>query len=635
MIRIVFKTRPLMILLAALLTACPNVTPPPPTPLGLTAATTSSAGIQLSWIASQGASSYTLERRTDGTAFASVGGSITTTTYADGGLQPTTRYTYRVRAVGEGGSSNPSGEASATTPNDLLNLQPAALSSTAINLSWTAVSGASGYTLERKVATGVYANIASPTATNYADSGLTANTVYTYRVTALQSGSSVADEASAATLPSNPSNITASFPGTGVKLDWTAPTEPGTYSYSLERKQGAGAYSSLSSASATSYTDANATAGATYTYRIKTLSNGVSSSGTEKDVTVALNTPTGFSTSALTTKKVVLNWNTVSGANSYVLTRKVNNNAFAALTSVSGTTYTDSTLSPSNSYTYRLQAVSGGGATSATVDSSAVDTTPLAAIKVLFIGNSLTFVNSVPQMIQTLASDELHPFQFEMVVKSGASLNYHYNNTTDPVPTARNKISSGPTGGGKWDFIVLQEFTTNPVCDVNSFSNYVSSFAGDVQAYNTTNTASAKIVLHQNWVVTDSTYISQNCAPVSLYSTPLPTIVSSTNARADAASAKIAPVGQAWGNTSGITLQQSDGIHATPEGSYLAAATYYALLYSKSPVGLTNQVKANSAGVIDPNPNLLNNYTVNSSTANTLQTKAWETVQLDARYRLP
>lgn len=626
----------LVILLGALLTACPNPTPTaPPTPVGLTATATSSAGIQVSWIASQGAKSYTLERRTDATAFVGVGGSITTTTFADIDLQPTTKYTYRVRAVGDGGASQPSPEAFATTPTDLLNLQPTATSSTTVNLTWTTVPGASGYSLERRTATGTYTTISSPSGTSYTDTGLTPNRLYTYRVSALQTSPGVADEANITTPPSNPTNLSSSFPGTGVTLTWTAPTEPGTYVYTLERKQGAGVYSSLASLGTTTYTDATAAGATTYTYRLKSVSNGNSSSGLEKDVTVPLADPTGFAATGLTTKRVVLNWNAVAGA-TYSLDRSLNSGSFTPLASgLTSTTYLDTSLTAGTTYNYRLRSVVGsitsGGVTLPTALTTPTASTP---IKVLFIGNSLTFVNSVPQMLQTLAADagEAHAVQFEMVVKSGASLSYHWTNTTDPVPDARSKIQSGPTGGGNWDYVVLQEMSINPVCDVNSFSTNVANFVTEVKTYN----PNAKVILHQNWVITD-TPTFQSCG--AYFSSPLSQIVGSTNARADAQNpiSKIVPVGQAWAN-SGANLLQSDGVHATPEGSYLAAATYYALLYNKSPVGLTNLVKANQPGVIDPNPNLLSESynTVSTTEAAQFQTIAWNTVQaLDAKYRLP
>jgi fibronectin type 3 domain-containing protein len=616
-----------MFLLAAFLTACPIVTAPPPTPLGLSATATSSTGIQVSWVASLGATSYTLERSTGASAFVGVGGKITTTTFADSSLQGATKYTYRVKAVNDAGTSDPSAEVSETTPTDLVSLQATATSSTTVNLSWNAVAGATGYTLERKAPSGTYSTVSTPTNTSFSDTSLTPNTTFTYRVTAQPIGQSAAGEKAVTTFPGNPTNVTSSSAASSVTLNWTKPLEGGTYTYTVERKQGSGAYSLIGSPSASPFNDSSATPGVTYTYRIKAVSNGVSSSGVEVNGGAQLATPTNFTSSGLTATKVTLSWTAVPGATSYTLTRQLNSGSFNPLTITSSTNYTDSTITSGNVYTYRLLATNGS-VFSPTADTS-VSLTP---IKVLFIGNSLTFVNSVPLMIQTLANNagELHPFQFEMVVKAGASLSYHYPNTTDPSPGAGAAIQNGPASGGDWDFVVLQELSVNPVCDQSSFNTNGKKFATDIKTYN----PNAKVILHQNWVVTDTT-IFQSCG--AYFSTPLDKLVANTNALADSINpvAKIVPVGQAWANY-GSSLLQSDGLHPTPEGSYLAAATYYALLYNKSPAGLTNQVKANTAGVIDPNPALLSNYTVNSSTANTLQTNAWNAVQgMAAKYRLP
>lgn len=61
-------------------------------------------------------------------------------------------------------------------------------SSTQINLAWTAVAGATGYVLERSGngSTG-WTQIATPSATSFQDTGLTASTIYYYRLRATNS----------------------------------------------------------------------------------------------------------------------------------------------------------------------------------------------------------------------------------------------------------------------------------------------------------------------------------------------------------------------------------------------------------------------------------------------------------------
>ncbi|GHF45690.1 hypothetical protein HNQ07_002296 [Deinococcus metalli] len=59
-----------------------------------------------------------------------------------------------------------------------------ASSATSVTLSWSAVSGATGYVLERKAGSGSFQQIAAPAAdaTSYVDSGLSAGTTYVYRL---------------------------------------------------------------------------------------------------------------------------------------------------------------------------------------------------------------------------------------------------------------------------------------------------------------------------------------------------------------------------------------------------------------------------------------------------------------------
>ncbi|HBU08266.1 MAG TPA: hypothetical protein DEA99_03530 [Candidatus Omnitrophica bacterium] len=114
-----------------------------------------------------------------------------------------------------------------------------AVSSSQINLSWTASTdniGVTGYRVERCQGSGCsnFAQIATPTGTSYSDTGLSASTVYAYRVRATDAAgnlSSYSGSASAATpaLPDTaPPAAIANFSTSkatlnSVTLSWTAP----------------------------------------------------------------------------------------------------------------------------------------------------------------------------------------------------------------------------------------------------------------------------------------------------------------------------------------------------------------------------------------------------------------------------
>jgi chitodextrinase len=185
----------------ALTTALPD-TSPPSAPGNLISNAVSTTQINLSWTASTdnvGVTGYLIERCQGApcTVFTQIA-TTTATTFSDSALSAATAYVYRVRATDAAGNlSAYSSIASATTPAppDTIpptvptNLSSVVVSSTRINLSWTASSdnvGVSAYLVERcqGAACTNFAQIAAANATTWSDSGLTAATAYCYRVRA-------------------------------------------------------------------------------------------------------------------------------------------------------------------------------------------------------------------------------------------------------------------------------------------------------------------------------------------------------------------------------------------------------------------------------------------------------------------
>ena len=82
----------------------------PAAPAGLTVTGVTSSSVSLSWTASSGASSYSVYR-----GATRVGSGVTSTSYTDSGLSPSTSYSYSVTAVNGAGESSHSSTVSATT----------------------------------------------------------------------------------------------------------------------------------------------------------------------------------------------------------------------------------------------------------------------------------------------------------------------------------------------------------------------------------------------------------------------------------------------------------------------------------------------------------------------------------------
>ena len=183
----------------------------PSAPGGLTAAATSSSAIGLSWGAVTAPTNCTLSgynvyaSTTSGFTPGStnlVASGVTGTTYTNTGLTASTTYYYKVEAIDAFGSSAASAQQSAETqaascsavPSAPGGLTATATSSSAISVSWSAVTPPasctiSGYSVYGSTTSGFTPGtgnlLASGlTTTTYSNTGLTASTTYYYKVEA-------------------------------------------------------------------------------------------------------------------------------------------------------------------------------------------------------------------------------------------------------------------------------------------------------------------------------------------------------------------------------------------------------------------------------------------------------------------
>ena len=176
---------------------------PPLAPTNL-AATAGDSQVALTWTASSLATGYNVKRSTtSGSGYATIG-TPSGTSYTDSSAVNTTTYYYVVsatNAVGEGANST---EVSATPTLPPPPAAPSGLAATAgnqqISVSWTASSGATGYTVQRSTTSGSgYATIGTPSGTSYTETGLTNGLTYYYVVAASNGGgtSAISSEVSA------------------------------------------------------------------------------------------------------------------------------------------------------------------------------------------------------------------------------------------------------------------------------------------------------------------------------------------------------------------------------------------------------------------------------------------------------
>ena len=182
--------------------------PIPPTPTGLAVTPVSIYQIDLSWLATPGAVRYNIKRATvSGGPYTTVAAGVNTWNYTDTNLTAGTTYYYVVSAINGSGESANSAQASATTPADAPDAPTdltSVLGHNQATLSWTAVGGATSYTVKRSTTIGgPYTTVASGlTSATYTDTGLTNDVTYYYIVVADNAYGSSPGSAELATTPS-------------------------------------------------------------------------------------------------------------------------------------------------------------------------------------------------------------------------------------------------------------------------------------------------------------------------------------------------------------------------------------------------------------------------------------------------
>jgi len=325
-----------------------------------------------------------VERAPSGGGFIEVGQvQAGISTFADVGRAANTTYQYRLRASNASGFSGYTDVASGTT----LPLAPTAPSGLTVvtggagtlNVSWTDTSNnETGFLLERGLDGVSFGQIGvlAAGATSYSDSGLQANTSYSYRVRAFNAGgnSNYAGPVAASTVPNPPAAPSALAVSTGsssqLNLTWNdnSGNEAG---FKIERASDGVNFSviAVTAANATAFANTGLTAGATFQYRVRATNGGGDSdfSGPISGTTFpnAPAAPTNLTATAQSATAVRLNWvDASSNEDGFIIERRTGNaGAYVERfrTAANATQYAEDVLLGDTDYMYRVRAFNGGG----------------------------------------------------------------------------------------------------------------------------------------------------------------------------------------------------------------------------------------------------------------------------------
>ena len=281
-----------------------------------------------------------------------------------------------------------------------------------ISLSWTAPSSnggsaITGYNIYRSMTSGgegtTPVGTVSGLTLTYTDTGLTNGQTYYYEITAVNSGiqSAPSNEASAMPIaaPYPPQNLQGFSGNSQVSLSWSAPSNnsgsPIT-NYNVYRGLESGKESLLAKiGNVTSYndTDFSIGSGGPYFYKVTALNSaGESLPSNEASVTQSTSAtvpdaPSSLTATVKSSSQINLNWTAPSNNGGsviigYTIQRSTDNgNTWSTVQSNTGsttTTYNDTGLVPSTTYSYRVSAINqaGNGSPSNTASATTSSVTP-------------------------------------------------------------------------------------------------------------------------------------------------------------------------------------------------------------------------------------------------------------------
>jgi PKD repeat protein len=198
--------------------------------------------------------------------------------------------------------------------------------------------------------------------------------------------------------------------------------------------------------------------------------------------------------------------------------------------------------------------------------------------KVLFLGNSYTSVNNLPQMIKDVALSVNDTVVFDVNAPGGYTFQGHSTNTV-----SLNKIMAGI-----WDYVVLQEQSQMPSFPDQQVATDVFPYARALDSVITQYNICSETIFYMTWGRKNGD--ASNCSfwpPVCTYNGMDSLLNLRYQMMAEQNTAIVSPVGEVWNyvrtNHPEIELYSSDESHPSVAGTYLAACTFYSTIFRKDP----------------------------------------------------
>lgn len=257
-----------------------SFTTPCSAPASLSASNITTTSATLSWVpapVNNNNTAFSVARRIAGTTTWTTIGTTTASSVIATNLQPGTLYDWRVRKLCSALNSvdvvSQFTTVAAPPCNAPTGLTTSGVNASQASFSWTAVSGAVSYSVQYKPSgSNTWSAAVTTTATNYGVSGLTASTLYDWRVGTVCSLNSSSYSTAQFTTSTGGCNVptglnVTNIGNTGATLTWNAMS--GVNSYKMQyRVAASNSWIAVSNINSNSYTLSNLAMGTTYEFQV-------------------------------------------------------------------------------------------------------------------------------------------------------------------------------------------------------------------------------------------------------------------------------------------------------------------------------------------------------------------------------
>jgi hypothetical protein len=204
-------------------------------------------------------------------------------------------------------------------------------------------------------------------------------------------------------------------------------------------------------------------------------------------------------------------------------------------------------------------------------------------LRVLFIGNSHTYTNSLPTLLRQLAAGGGHVLETGMSAPGGYTLRQHVTHAATLTAIQQ----------GDWDWVALQEQSQVPVIPYWRQAWMVPA-AVSLDSLIRQNREHTLLFMTWGWRDGGLQCIEDSCAEYRDFQHMQDSMSTSYRRLAVQLECPVVPVGDIFRRVIDedpfADLWNPDGYHPSLEGSYLAACSFYVQLYGESPVGLPHPI---------------------------------------------